>query len=119
MKARKTETLSKELTREYLNELRKVIESKNDSAALHMLEDLHPADIAEIYEGLSLEETTSLFLLLDPELAADVLVDAHSSQPAQGGHESLEQTEVEGQAEDVSPGEGIEGKASHDGTGRR
>ena len=35
---------------------------------------LHPADIAELYENLSVEEATYLYLLLDPEKAADVLV---------------------------------------------
>jgi len=67
--------MSKELTREYLNELRSVIELKNESSALKMMEDLHPADIAEIYGGLSLKEATYLYLLLDPEKASDVLVE--------------------------------------------
>lgn len=67
--------MSTELTREYLNELRSIIEIKDDSAALNKLEDLHPADIAEIYEGLSVEEAKYLYLLLDPEKASDVLVE--------------------------------------------
>jgi len=67
--------MSTELTREYLNELRSVIEIKDDKAALQKLEDLHPADIAEIYEGLSIDEAKYLYLLLDPEKASDVLVE--------------------------------------------
>jgi magnesium transporter len=67
--------MSAELTREYINELRSIIEVKDDSAALSKLENLHPADIAEIYEGLSIEEAKYLYLLLDPEKAADVLVE--------------------------------------------
>jgi magnesium transporter len=67
--------MSRELTREYINELRKIIEVKNDQAAVEKLEQLHPADIAEIYENISLEEATYLFLLLDPHKAADVLVE--------------------------------------------
>jgi magnesium transporter len=67
--------MNKELTREYLSELRSIIEIKDDAAALKKLEDLHPADIAEIYEGLSLEEAKYLYLLLDPEKASDVLVE--------------------------------------------
>lgn len=67
--------MSTELTRKYLNELRSIIEIKDDQAALNMMEDLHPADIAEIYDGLSLEEATYLYLLLDPEKASDVLVE--------------------------------------------
>ncbi|RPI44621.1 MAG: magnesium transporter [Bacteroidetes bacterium] len=64
-----------ELTREYVNELRSIIEQKNDEAALAKLEDLHPADIAAIYEGLTIEEARYLYLLLDPEKASDVLVE--------------------------------------------
>lgn len=67
--------MSTELTREYINELRNIIEVRDDSAALEKLESLHPADIAEIYENLSLEEAKYLYLLLDPEKASDVLVE--------------------------------------------
>jgi magnesium transporter len=67
--------MSRELTREYISELRKIIEVRNDKAAIEKLEQLHPADIAEIYENLSQEEATYLFLLLDPEKASDVLVE--------------------------------------------
>jgi len=64
-----------ELTREYISELRQVIEVKDDKAAKEKMEQLHPADIAEIYENISLEESTYLYLLLDPEKASDVLVE--------------------------------------------
>ncbi len=67
--------MSRELTREYLSELRKIIEVRDDKAANEKLEQLHPADIAEIYENISLEESTYLFLLLDPQKASDVLVE--------------------------------------------
>jgi len=67
--------MNTELTREYVDELRSIIEQKNDQAALQMLQDLHPADIAEIYENLSVEEAKYLYLLLDPEKASDVLVE--------------------------------------------
>jgi magnesium transporter len=67
--------MSMELTREYISELRQVIEIKDDKAAKEKMEQLHPADIAEIYENISLEESTYLYLLLDPEKASDVLVE--------------------------------------------
>ena len=67
--------MSTKLTREYISDLRSVIEARDDSAALDSLEQLHPADIAEIYENLSLEDATYLILLLDPEKASDVLVE--------------------------------------------
>jgi len=67
--------MSTKLTRQYISELRSIIEIKDDSAALAKLETLHPADIAEIYESLNIEEASYLFLLLDPEKASDVLVE--------------------------------------------
>ena len=72
--------MSTKLTRKYINDLRSVIEARNDSAALDMLEQLHPADIAEIYENLSLEDATYLILLLDPEKASDVLVELEEDE---------------------------------------
>jgi magnesium transporter len=72
--------MNNELTREYINGLKSVIEKKDDKAALAKLEQLHPADIAEIYENLSLEEATYLFLLLDPEKASDVLVELEEDE---------------------------------------
>jgi magnesium transporter len=72
--------MSTELTREYINDLKSVIEKKDNSAALEKLDQLHPADIAEIYENLSLEEATYLYLLLDPEKASDVLVELEEDE---------------------------------------
>ncbi|HDS06194.1 MAG TPA: magnesium transporter [Bacteroides sp.] len=67
--------MNNELTREYVSELKTIIEQRNDHAALDMLEDLHPADIAEVYQNLTVEEAKYLYLLLDPEKASDVLVE--------------------------------------------
>ena len=68
------------LTRDYINELRSIIENRDDITALEKLEQLHPADIAEMYENLSLEEITYLVLLLDPEKASDVLVELEEDE---------------------------------------
>jgi magnesium transporter len=72
--------MSIELTREYITELKSLIEKKEDRAALDMMEQLHPADIAGIYENLSLNEAIYLYLLLDPELASDVLVELEEDE---------------------------------------
>ena len=72
--------MSTKLTREYINDLKSSIEKKDDSAALNKLDQLHPADIAEIYENLSLEDATYLILLLDPEKASDVLVELEEDE---------------------------------------
>ena len=72
--------MSRELTRTYVSELKSIIEKRDDSAALEKLDQLHPADIAEIYENLSIEEATYLYLLLDPEKASDVLVELEEDE---------------------------------------
>ena len=64
-----------ELTREYISELKAIIDARDEKEALAMMNDLHPADIAEIYEELNLDEAIFLYLLLDPEIASDVLAD--------------------------------------------
>lgn len=64
-----------DLTREYLDNLRDIIYRKNETAALNLLNDLHAADIAEIYDSLDIEEARFLYLLLDGEKAADVLAE--------------------------------------------
>lgn len=64
-----------ELTREYIDEIKRVIEEKNEAEAIGLMEELHPADIAEIYDELSIDEATFLYLLLDGDTAADVLAE--------------------------------------------
>lgn len=57
----------KEFNQEYLQHLRKIIEDHADEAAREELADLHPADIAELYRDLDLEEAEYLFRLLDED----------------------------------------------------
>lgn len=64
-----------EITNEYIDRLREVIEISDEIKAKQLIEGLHPADIAEIYDEIELDEARFLFLLLDPEVAADVLVE--------------------------------------------
>jgi len=64
-----------ELTREFIDKLRIHIDNKEEVAALDMVKDLHPADIAEIYEEMEIEEAKYIHLLLDGETAADVMVE--------------------------------------------
>lgn len=68
-----------ELTREYVEQLKDLIDQKDESALSEILEELHPADIAEIYEELSLEEAKHLYFLLDDDTAADVLIELEES----------------------------------------
>jgi magnesium transporter len=64
-----------ERTKEYIENLKNIIEQKDDVAAKKLLKDLHPADIADIYRELDLQEGIYLYLLMGDELAADVLVE--------------------------------------------
>lgn len=64
-----------ELTRQFIEELQKLIEKKEESAIREILNDLHPADIAEIYAELDLEEAQYLYFLMDDDTAADVITE--------------------------------------------
>lgn len=64
-----------EITREFISELKALIDAKDDKAALQFIDELHPADIAEIYEELGIDSAKYLYMLLDPEVASDVLVE--------------------------------------------
>lgn len=64
-----------ELTREFIEQLRALIDQKNEEQLSEAIKELHPADIAEIYEELSIEEAKYLYFLLDDDLAADVLIE--------------------------------------------
>ena len=64
-----------ELTREYIEELKEAIKNEDNIAAQRMIVDLHPADIAEVFREISNEEAKFLYILLDGEKAADVLIE--------------------------------------------
>lgn len=65
----------KEYSPEYLEHIREIIGSHDVDAATAELESLHPADIAELYQDLDVEEAEFLYKLLDDETAADVLME--------------------------------------------
>ena len=65
----------KEFTEEYLENIRRIIENDDRELARKELEDLHPADIAELYQNLDLNEAEYLYRLLDDDTAADVLME--------------------------------------------
>lgn len=65
----------KEFTEEYLHHIRQIIGTHDETKAREELSNLHPADIAELYQDLDLEQAEFLFRLLDEEKAADVLME--------------------------------------------
>jgi magnesium transporter len=64
-----------ELTREFVDELREAISQQDKRKVAGLLRDFHPADIVEVYDELNVEEARFVFILLEPSIAADVLVE--------------------------------------------
>ncbi len=64
-----------ELTREFIDNLKDLIVDKNKKQLSETLEELHPADIAEIYDELNIDEAKYLYFLLDDDKAADVITE--------------------------------------------
>ena len=62
----------KEYTDDDLERIRGIIENNDADDARAELATLHPADIAELYQNLDLEQAEYLFRLLDADTAADV-----------------------------------------------
>lgn len=65
----------KDFTEEYLEQIKDIIARKDKEAAEKELEEMHPADIAELYKELDLEEAEYLFRMLDDDTRADVLME--------------------------------------------
>ena len=66
----------KELNKENIKELSRLIESGNQAEVLESIQDLHPADLAELISELDdVDESLFIMKLLDDETAADVLIE--------------------------------------------
>jgi magnesium transporter len=64
-----------ELTKNFVEQVKEAIATNNESLAVELLRDLHPVDIARLYDDLNIEEAKFLYLLLDGDRAADVLAE--------------------------------------------
>ena len=64
-----------EISREFVEQLKELIENNYENEVKDLIANLHPADIAEIMEDLSMEEARYIYMLLDGERASDVLVE--------------------------------------------
>ena len=51
----------KEFDEEYLEKIRHIIATSDQQAARHELDEMHPADIAELYKDLNLQEAEYLY----------------------------------------------------------
>ncbi|MDA3890408.1 MAG: magnesium transporter [Salinivirgaceae bacterium] len=64
-----------ELTRKYLDTLKSAIEQQDSKAAAELTQDLHPADIAEIFDELNVDEAQYVYLQLNKAFTADILIE--------------------------------------------
>jgi len=67
--------MSFEITKENIEQLRVLVLEDRKKEVADLMEDLHPADIAEIMDDLNIDEAKFIYLLLDGEKASDVLVE--------------------------------------------
>ena len=63
------------MEKEYLDNILELIEKQDSQALSAILEDMHPADIAELCDELDVDDARFVYRLLDNETAADVLVE--------------------------------------------
>ena len=63
------------LTREYIELIDLLIADKKSDELKLRLAELHPADIAELCDDMSIEDARYIYHLLDGEEAADVLIE--------------------------------------------
>ena len=64
-----------DITPEFIEKFRQLAIARNEEEAREELSKLHPADIAELFHELEIEEAEFLDSLLDEERAADVLME--------------------------------------------
>lgn len=64
-----------ELTQKYLDRLHKAIEANDTDLILKHLRELHPADIAQIFNELDIEDAKQLYKHLDEDEAGKVLIE--------------------------------------------
>lgn len=65
----------KELKPEQIDDIRHIIDTGDKDAATQELADMHPAEIAELYQELDEEQGETLFNMLEGDTAADVLME--------------------------------------------
>ena len=64
-----------EITREYIDRLKELVEENNTDELKATMEPLHPADSAEVMDDLTMDEAKFVYLLLEGEKASDVLIE--------------------------------------------
>ena len=67
--------MSFEITKDLLENITAQIEGSNDAALVSLFEEMHHADIAEILNDLSFDDSVYIIKLLDSEKTSEVLMD--------------------------------------------
>ena len=65
----------KDYDKEFMEDLREIIAHKDVELGRRLLKDLHPADIAELFEELDVADEEFFESLLDEEVAAEMLME--------------------------------------------
>jgi len=63
------------ISKELLVQIEQLIHQRNDQELEVLLNDLHHADIAEIFDELDIQEATYIFKILDSEKTAEILME--------------------------------------------
>ena len=63
------------LSKELLEQIEQLIHQRNDQELEVLLNDLHHADIAEIFDELNIDEAIYIFKILDSEITAEILTE--------------------------------------------
>ena len=64
-----------EITEDLIEQIENLIEARDDSAILELLDEVHHADIAEIFDEITTDEATYLVKLLDSETTSEALME--------------------------------------------
>ena len=67
--------MSFELTREFVSNLKELIATSDKKSVADLVSHLHPADIADIFDELNIEEAKFLYSDLEGETRADLLIE--------------------------------------------
>lgn len=63
------------ISKELLEQIEQLIQSNNDQELFVLLNDMHHADIAEIFDELDIESAIYVFKILDSEITAEILLE--------------------------------------------
>ena len=63
------------ISKELLEQIEQLIYQKKDQELEVLLDDMHHADIAEIFDELNTEQATYIFRILDSEITAEILME--------------------------------------------